>query len=95
MVTFGEKLRNLRLEKGLTLFALSTASGLRESTIYNIEKGNRPASEDNMRKLASVPALDITYEKLRVWQVLEKASKEDLEYLISELEKMKDQKEKS
>lgn len=88
VMTFGDRLKAQRVANGLTQFALSQLSGIRESVIYSIEKGTRPASEDNLRKLAEVQRLNITYEKLRVWQMLGKSTMPELTLIAAEIQRM-------
>lgn len=85
MITFGEKLRKIREEKALTRFDLSQLSGIRESTIYSIEKGDRAASEDNLKKLSKVDVLGLTYEEMKAMQILSKASPGELDVIMNKL----------
>jgi len=85
--SFGDKFRNLRKSKNISLFRLSQATGTSESNLLSIEKNRRPASDDVLRKLAAVKELDISYEQLRAWQILSKATQEELRYILAELQK--------
>jgi XRE family transcriptional regulator, regulator of sulfur utilization len=48
----GERLRQLRVERALSLRALGERSGVTFATINNLENGNRPARLATIRKLA-------------------------------------------
>jgi transcriptional regulator with XRE-family HTH domain len=48
----GERLRELRVERALSLRALGERSGVTFATINNLENGNRPARLATIRKLA-------------------------------------------
>jgi hypothetical protein len=41
-----------------------------------------------LQKLADVPELEISYKQLRAWQILEKATPEELDCLRQELERL-------
>ena len=48
----GERLRELRVQRALSLRALGERSGVTFATINNLENGNRPARLVTIRKLA-------------------------------------------
>jgi XRE family transcriptional regulator, regulator of sulfur utilization len=48
----GRRLRQLRVERALSLRALGDRSGVTFATINNLENGNRPARLATIRKLA-------------------------------------------
>jgi XRE family transcriptional regulator, regulator of sulfur utilization len=48
----GQRLRQLRVERALSLRALGERSGVTFATINNLENGNRPARLVTIRKLA-------------------------------------------
>jgi transcriptional regulator with XRE-family HTH domain len=48
----GERLRELRVERALTLRALGERSGVAYDTINKLELGRRPAHASTVRKLA-------------------------------------------
>ncbi|MDV7767821.1 helix-turn-helix domain-containing protein [Peribacillus sp. CSMR9] len=57
------KIRKKRLEKGWTQFELAEKSGVPQSTISQIERGNRKyPTHENIMKI--VKALEITVEEL-------------------------------
>lgn len=89
MMTFSEKLKKLREDKGLTVFQLATKAGIREANYRMMEAGKKPPSEAVMHQLASVPELNITYGQLKAWKILPDLSQADAEFLVRELEKMK------
>lgn len=51
-LTFGRRLREERLKRGMTLEDLAEASGLTWSYIAQIEVGRRNVAVDNMHRLA-------------------------------------------
>lgn len=59
---FGEKVRELRLKKGLSQEELAELSGLHRTYISSLELGKRNVSLINIYALAK--ALDITPDKL-------------------------------
>ena len=48
----GQRLRELRVQRALSLRALGERSGVTFATINNLENGNRPARLMTIRKLA-------------------------------------------
>ena len=48
----GQRLRELRVQRALSLRALGEISGVTFATINNLENGNRPARLVTIRKLA-------------------------------------------
>ena len=58
----GQKLRELRVQRALSLRALGERSGVTFATINNLENGNRPARLVTIRKLAE--ALDVEPKEL-------------------------------
>ena len=48
----GDKLRRLRIERALSQQDLERMTGIAQSTISNLELGNRPARLSTIRKLA-------------------------------------------
>jgi transcriptional regulator with XRE-family HTH domain len=49
----GQRLRELRVQRALSLRALGERSGVTFATINNLENGNRPARLATIRKLAN------------------------------------------
>ena len=49
---FGERVRELRLERGLTQEALAARAGLHSTYVGGIERGKRNVGFDNIVKLA-------------------------------------------
>ncbi len=88
MKTFGERFREWRTSKGVSLYRLAMKYGIPQPNMTSIEKGRRPAGPETLSKLASVPELEITYAQMRVWQLLEKASAEELSLLKTEIENL-------
>jgi len=58
----GQRLRQLRVQRALSLRALGQRSGVSFATINNLENGNRPARLATIRKLAE--ALDVEPKEL-------------------------------
>jgi transcriptional regulator with XRE-family HTH domain len=58
----GQRLRQLRVERALSLRALGERSGVTFATINNLENGHRPARLVTIRKLAV--ALDVEPKEL-------------------------------
>ena len=58
----GQRLRELRLRRALSLRALGERSGVTFATINNLENGHRPARLVTIRKLAE--ALDVEPKEL-------------------------------
>lgn len=58
----GKRLKELRIEKALTLRALGERSGVAYDTINKLELGRRPAHASTIRKLAD--ALDVEPKEL-------------------------------
>ena len=58
----GQRLRELRVQRALSLRALGEKSGVSFATINNLENGNRPARLVTIRKLAE--ALDVEPKEL-------------------------------
>lgn len=87
MNTFGEKLRTWRDAKDVSGWMIEKVTGIHRTSISNIEHGRRPASEDVIKKLASMPEMDITYEELKAWQAIDQYGPEILARAFIELEK--------
>jgi len=62
--TFGEYIRQLRTDNGLTLTELAALLKLDSANLSKIENGKREFDEKRLDKLASAFSLDI--EKLKV-----------------------------
>ena len=54
----GQRLRQLRVERALSLRALGERSGVTFATINNLENGNRPARLVTIRRLAEALAVE-------------------------------------
>lgn len=61
-IIFGLKVKQLRLEKGLSFSDLSKATGMSVSYLNEIEKGKKSPKADKVQKLATV--LETSYEEL-------------------------------
>jgi transcriptional regulator with XRE-family HTH domain len=62
MVCWSQRLKELRVEKALSLRALAQRSGVAFDTINKLELGHRPARLTTIRKLAE--ALSVEPQKL-------------------------------
>ena len=62
--TFGEYIRQLRTNKGLTLTQLASQLDLDSANLSKIENGKREFDEKRLEKLAT--AFDLDLEKLKV-----------------------------
>lgn len=62
--TFGEYIRQLRTDKGLTLTELAALLKLDSANLSKIENGKREFDEKRLDKLAN--AFDLDFEKLKV-----------------------------
>ena len=54
MKVFSERLKELRLKKGLTQTELGEKVGVKQNTFTNWEKGRREPSSENLIKLADL-----------------------------------------
>lgn len=61
-MTIGEKIRDLRKEKGLTQEDLAKKTNLTCAAIINIEKGHNIPSANSLYKISE--ALEYNYDKL-------------------------------
>lgn len=64
---FGRRLREVRESKGISGYKLAQLSGIIQQSLSAIEHGKRDPSEANIRALAAVPELGISYETLKAW----------------------------
>ncbi|MCZ2249087.1 MAG: helix-turn-helix domain-containing protein [Bacteroidia bacterium] len=62
--TFGEYIRELRTDKGLTLTQLASQLDLDSANLSKIENGKREFDEKRLEKLAT--AFDLDIEKLKI-----------------------------
>jgi transcriptional regulator with XRE-family HTH domain len=92
--SFGEKIRNLRREKKLTLEQLADLSGSSKSYIWELENKNPPRpSADKLSKIAE--ALNTTVDYLLDCEgTQEKAAAEDIAFFRKYQKMDADQKEK-
>jgi transcriptional regulator with XRE-family HTH domain len=68
---FGDNLRKQRQEKQISTWHVMKITGISPSNLVSIEKGRRPASDDVLQKLASIPELDLTVEQMLSWKALD------------------------
>jgi transcriptional regulator with XRE-family HTH domain len=62
MMTFGEKIQSIRLEKGLTQARLAERAGIGQGALSNIEKGRRDFTVSTLVRLCS--ALGVPVQKV-------------------------------
>lgn len=79
--TFGEYIRKLRTDNGLTLTELAALLKLDSANLSKIENGKREFDEKRLDKLASAFSLDI--EKLKVEFFGDQFAKKMFEYKCS------------
>lgn len=60
-MTFGERLREMRLQKGLTQEQLAQQIGVAKSTLTGYEKGNREPDVFKIKRLLEVLDIDSDY----------------------------------
>lgn len=91
-MTFGDRLRKARLQKGFTQEQLAHQIGVAKSTLTGYEKGNREPDLFKIKKLLKVLEVDSDY-LLGIEQ--EKAQSELLQRAYAQLEKMNDEQIKA
>jgi len=79
--TFGEYIRQLRTDKGLTLTQLAFQLDLDSANLSKIENGKREFDEKRLEKLAN--AFDLDLEKLKVEYFADQFAKKMYEYNCS------------
>ena len=83
MHNFGNRLREWRELKGLSLYYINKVTGVPTPNLVSIEKGRRPASNEVLRKLASIPELQISYEVLKAWKLADEVNpKQAIELIL-------------
>ena len=93
IMSFGERLRSLRTERGLSIYMVSQATGIAEGNLSAIENDRRSVSDNVLEKLSAL--FKVSVPQLKAWKLLSKAKPDELEYLIDALDKMKLQNETS
>jgi transcriptional regulator with XRE-family HTH domain len=58
--TFGQVVRQLRQERGLSVYALAQRTGLSDQAIHDLESADRQPSLDTLRRMAA--ALGVTLD---------------------------------
>src|SRR5690606_30607710 len=79
--TFGEYIRQLRTDKGVTLTQLAFQLDLDSANLSKIENGKREFDEKRLEKLAN--AFDLDLEKLKVEYFADQFAKKMYEYNCS------------
>lgn len=88
MFTFGERLRAWRESKGFTLYRLQKLTGTAQPNLTSIEKNRRGASPDVKEQLVAVEGLGLTMDRLKAWERLDGASREELKIIKEELKEL-------
>lgn len=87
MDTFGDRLRAWREDKGVSGWQIEKQTGFSRQNLSHIEKNRRPASDEALHKLASIPEMEITFQTLKAWQMLY-SMPDDVKLIVhAELEK--------
>ena len=71
MPYFYEKLGSHLNELGLSFYKLQFLSGINNSHFSLWKRGDRIPSENDLIKISGVEELDLTYERLRYWKLLD------------------------
>lgn len=71
MSTFGERLKALRHEKGVSARSLEVTYGLDRSSLRQIENGSRPPSAQDIEKLISCERLGLNMDTVNAWRRLD------------------------
>lgn len=58
--TIGERIREYRKSKYMSVRELADAAGLHDQTIYNYEIGSRPVSNKSIKKIAEALEVEIS-----------------------------------
>ena len=61
MVTIGQRIETLRMQKGLSRPALSAALGLPRMTVEKFETGRQTPSQDQQAKIAAYFGVSVAY----------------------------------
>ncbi|MBY0405008.1 MAG: helix-turn-helix transcriptional regulator, partial [Cyanobacteria bacterium] len=67
---------------------LEKQTGISRANLSSIEKGRRSASDEVLKKLATVPELEISYGTLKAWKYIDAFSPEELHHLLSETQEV-------
>ncbi len=70
-ITFGQKMKRVRVQSGLSVQELMMASGVNRSHIVETESGKRPPAENVMRKLGQCSLWPVSYEEMKWWKILD------------------------
>jgi transcriptional regulator with XRE-family HTH domain len=76
---FADKLKQYRSGKGLSGRRLSILSGIDQGNLAHVESGRRPPSENDLRKIAAVPQLEIDFDTLSAWRKLDEMGEDGIE----------------
>lgn len=74
MATFGERYKALREAKGVSNYKVWKQTGIAQSNLTNMEKGLYTPSPEVLKRIASIPELEIDVKTLQIWQLADKAS---------------------
>lgn len=88
MPSFGERYRAWRDSKGVSNYLVWKRTGIAESALSNMEKGNYNPSDEVLAQIASVPELELTLDDLKAWKAIDRygeaALRRAIEYLESQ-----------
>lgn len=85
MSYFYERLESVIKEKGLTFYKLQFPSGIPSAQFSLWKKGARTPSDAEVAKLAAVPELGLSLERLKSWRALDEYSPEALTLALQEI----------
>lgn len=88
MGILGERLRKHREARGISNWLLEKRTGIHRANLSAFELHGRSISKEALEKLSSVPELELSYARLRAWQILDKTTHEERNWLKAELAEM-------
>jgi predicted transcriptional regulator len=84
---FAEKFLKLRKSKGVSTTLIEERVGIPASNISNIEAGRRRPTDNDLRKLSSIPELQTSYGRLKTWWFIDKFGQDMMNEVLPDLEK--------
>jgi transcriptional regulator with XRE-family HTH domain len=95
MIDFGKRFRAYRESKNVSGWAIEKHLGIENfrMVVSNIETGRRKPTDDILKKLAQVPALEIDFDTLKSWVAQEQYTQEQILKAAEEIKRrQQDQK---